>query len=155
MRRAGHRLSLVLAALLFAAAPAVGAAQGGREAPALDFPQAYAPGQGQSVERMSQQELSALTSKLSRLWNPDCRAAAAGDVVVKVRMSLTQDRRLAAPPVLVWSSGAPEDVVASSARRALAAVETGQPYAELKPEHYAHWRDMIVNFNAKQACAKP
>jgi hypothetical protein len=104
---------------------------------------------------MSQREVSALTSRLRRLWNPDCVADAQGGVVVRIRVKLTREGRFASPPTLESARGEPADVAAASSRRALAAVEAGQPYAELEPDHFGAWRDMILNFNAKQACAKP
>ena len=104
---------------------------------------------------LSGDDLSALTAKLIRLWNPNCGDEAGARVVVKVEMRLTPDGRLATPPVLIdkpiIDSGGP--VVAASAQRALIAVQRGEPYSELPRDRYDSWKDIIVRFNAKQACA--
>ncbi|MEI9965143.1 MAG: hypothetical protein WDM92_10975 [Caulobacteraceae bacterium] len=76
---------------------------------------------------------------------------------VKVRMRLTPQGWLAAPPELpdqrdIQSSGDP--ILIAASQRALSAVGRGAPYTELNPQHYTSWRELIVTFNAKQACAR-
>ncbi len=108
-------------------------------------------------DHLSSSEIDALRSKLEKLWNPNCQVEGAAGINVKVHMKLTADGRLAVPPVLpdrgdIDSSG--DAILKAAAYRALSAASRGAPYTELNPEHYAVWRDLIVNFNAKQACAK-
>lgn len=110
-----------------------------------------------SDDKMSASELDALRSKLEKLWNPNCQVEGAAGINIKVHMRLTPDGRLAAPPELpdrgdIQNSG--DAILIASAQRATSAVGRGAPYTELNPEHYQGWRDLIVNFNAKQACAR-
>ena len=95
--------------------------------------------------------LAALAAKMTRLWHPNCGTEGAAGVTVKVRILLTAGHELAAPPTLLSksSSGADPAVVSASAQRALTAVAQGAPYTELPADAP---RDIIWNFNAKQAC---
>ncbi len=104
---------------------------------------------------LSGDDLSALTAKLIRLWNPNCSDDAGSKAVVRVEMKLAPNGRLAAPPQLVDRAviEAQGPVVAASAQRALTAVQRGEPYSELPRDRYEAWKDIIVRFNAKQACA--
>ncbi len=110
-----------------------------------------------SDDHMSASEIAAFTSKLEKLWNPNCKVEGAAGVNVKVHVKLTPQGWLAAKPELadhgdIQSSG--DAMLVASAQRALSAVGAGQPYTELNPDHYAGWREMIVTFDAKQACAR-
>ncbi len=104
---------------------------------------------------LSGDDLSALTAKLIRLWNPNCTDDAGSKAVVRVEMKLSPNGRLAAPPQLVDRAviEAQGPVVVASAQRALTAVQRGEPYSELPRDRYDAWKDIIVRFNAKQACA--
>src|SRR5437763_1271735 len=80
---------------------------------------------------LSDGELGALRGKLEKLWNPNCAVEGAQGVVVKVRMRLTPEGRLAAPPELVNRAaidGSGNAVLIASAQRAVSAVGRGQPY---------------------------
>jgi outer membrane biosynthesis protein TonB len=107
------------------------------------------------VRPLSGDEMGAVTAKLMRLWRPNCGAEGVGKVVVRVEMHLTQDGRLAGPPSLldrpVVEAAGP--VAQASAQRALTAVVQGEPYVELPRDRYAAWQDIVVRFDAKQACA--
>jgi outer membrane biosynthesis protein TonB len=114
-------------------------------------------GAGQD-EKMSGDERQGLIDKLSKLWNPNCHVEAAAGINIKVRFRLTSQGWLVGRPVLADGRKV-EDISdpleQASAVRALSAVSAGQPYTDvLNPQHYADWRDMVVNFNAKQACGK-
>lgn len=91
---------------------------------------------------------SALTAKVVSLWHPNCAAAGATGVVVKVRFILTPDHNLAAAPTAL-ASGADSAVVEASKQRALIAVAQGAPYDEL-PANAP--RDFVLTFHAKDAC---
>ncbi len=104
---------------------------------------------------LSGDDLSALTAKLNRLWLPNCADEVGSRVVVKVEMRLTPDGRLASPPLLIDKPilDAAGPVVAASAQRALVAVQRGEPYSELPRDRYEVWKDIIVRFDARKACA--
>ena len=109
-------------------------------------------------DHVSASELGAFSDKLTKLWISNCQVEGAAGINVRVRIRLTSQGWLAAPPELpdkgdIQSSG--NAMLIASATRALSAVSAGQPYTDvLDPDHYAGWRDMIVTFNAKKACAK-
>jgi outer membrane biosynthesis protein TonB len=109
-------------------------------------------GKGQD-EHVSASELGELKAKLIKLWNPNCQVEGARQVNVPIRIRLTPDGRLAAPPQDVdnlRSSGNP--VVAAAAERAISAVGRGAPYTELNPDHYQDWHDIQFNFKGSEAC---
>jgi len=107
------------------------------------------------VRPLTGDEMGAVTAKLIRLWRPNCGAEGVGKVVVRVEMHLTQDGRLSGPPSLldrpVVEAAGP--VAQASAQRALAAVVQGEPYSELPRDRYGAWKDIVVRFDAKQACS--
>lgn len=110
-------------------------------------------GAGESA-RLSASETDALRSKLEKLWNPNCEVEGGAEVVIKLRMRLRQDGRLAGPPEVLGKSGADRAVVEAAAARAVNAVGRGAPYSELPAERYAAWDVVTMNFNAKQACSR-
>jgi len=131
------------------------ASSGRPGAPSARTALAAREGKGED-DRMSASEIDALRSKLEKLWNPNCQVEGAAGVNVKVFMRLTPQGWLAAKPELkdkqqVESSG--DAILIASAQRALSAVGAGAPYTELNPQHYSTWRELIVTFNAKEACA--
>ncbi len=91
---------------------------------------------------------SALTAKVVSLWHPNCAAAGATGVVVKIRFTLTPDHNLAAAPTAL-ASGADSAVVEASKQRALIAVAQGAPYTELPANAPT---DFVLTFHAKDAC---
>jgi hypothetical protein len=105
---------------------------------------------------MSAEERKALLDKLSRLWNPDCQDATAKGI--RVRIQLTPEGYLKSPPELANAKeieASADPALTVNAQRAMSAIQRGQPYTDvLRPQHYADWRDLWVNFNAKQACGK-
>ncbi len=109
-------------------------------------------------DHISADERAAFASKLTKLWNPNCQVEGAAGVNVRVHIRLTPQGWLATAPELpdkgqIQSSG--NAMLIAAATRALSAVSAGQPYTDvLNPDHYAGWRDMTVNFNAKQACSR-
>lgn len=131
------------------------ASSGRPGAPSARTALAAQAGKGED-DHMSASEIDALRSKLEKLWNPNCQVEGAAGVNVKVLMRLTPQGWLAAKPELkdkqqVESSG--DAILIASAQRALSAVGAGAPYTELNPQHYSTWRELIVTFNAKEACA--
>ena len=136
-------------------APSTRASSGQQGANRLRTAEVAQEGHG-AHESLSSSEIDALVSKLGKLWNPNCQVEGAAGVNIRVRMRLTADGRLAAPPELpdrsnIEASG--NAILRASAYRALSAVGRGAPYTELNPEHYAKWRDLNVTFNAKKVCS--
>ncbi len=140
-------------------------------APARPHP---AAGMGHAAVNMGP-VLSALQSKLGRLWRPNCNAAAGGALKIAVRFVVGDDARVVAYSTQVqdprtggWvvfsdakSSGLHEfsaafnaiqqnDVWKDAARRAARAVKAGEPYSELPPEVFN--QKIVVNFDSQRAC---
>jgi protein TonB len=107
------------------------------------------------VRPLTGDEMGAVTSKLMRLWHPNCGAEGVGKVLVRVEIHLTPDGRLARPPELLdrplVDAGGP--IAQVSAQRALSAVVQGEPYSELPRDRYPAWKDIIARFSAKEACS--
>lgn len=126
--------------------PASGARGPARPETAVEARAAAGAAQGLSAD-----EASLLAAKLNRLWNPNCGAEGAANVLVKVNIRLTQAGLLAAPPTVVGPQS--NDPVWQAAKtRALTAVARGVPYDELPRDRYAVWKDIDFNFDARAAC---
>jgi len=111
-------------------------------------------GHGQDT-KMSGDERQGLADKLSRLWNPNCSVEAAAGINIKVHFRLSAQGWVIGQPELAAGQNSTDPIFSASAARALSAVGRGQPYLDvLTPAHFADWHDMVVNFNAKQACAQ-
>ena len=100
-----------------------------------------------TAAQLSQSELDALRARLMALWNPPVGIKNPEDYVIRIRIRLGRDGRLAGPPQVVSSgSGALYNSARDSAVRA---VFRGQPFDMLKPEHYAVWKDIEVTFDPR------
>jgi len=97
---------------------------------------------------MSQSELDALRARLTKLWNLQAGTEHPEELVVDIRIRLTPDRRLAAPPEVVSRGTSPRYQAAADA--ALRAVLAGQPYDMLQSATYDQWKDMIVTFDPRE-----
>jgi outer membrane biosynthesis protein TonB len=102
---------------------------------------------------LSGDAMSALQAKLNRLWNPNCEVEGGAGVQVRVELKLSSNGYLEGAPTLVSQagSGVGAGVVEASAQRALSAVKQGEPYTEIPRDGP---RDIILRFNAKQACQR-
>jgi colicin import membrane protein len=97
---------------------------------------------------LSQSELDALRARLTQLWNVQAGTERPEELIVDIRIQLTPDRRLAAPPEVVSHGSSPRyQAAADAAKRA---VLQGQPYDMLRTETYEQWKDMIVTFDPRQ-----
>jgi hypothetical protein len=144
-----------LQASLSAPSRASSPATGGQAGPARPHTDPNASDRKGTDDRMSASEIGALVDKLSKLWNPNCQVEAAAGINVKVRMRLTPQGFLAAAPEIVDKSQASDPLWAAAAQRAVSAAKRAEPYTDvLKPEHYTLWRELVVTFNAKQACGR-
>lgn len=97
---------------------------------------------------LSQSELDAMRARLQQLWNVQAGTERPEELVVEVRIKLTRERKLAAPPEIVSRGSSPRYQAAADA--AVRAVLQGQPYNMLRDETYAQWQDIVVTFDPRQ-----
>ena len=97
---------------------------------------------------LSQSELDALRARLTQLWNVQAGTERPEELIVDIRIRLTPDRRLAAPPEIVSKGTSPRYQAAADA--AMRAVLQGQPFDMLQAATYEQWKDMIVTFDPRQ-----
>jgi colicin import membrane protein len=97
---------------------------------------------------LSQSELDAMRARLASLWNVQPGVEHPEELYVTVRIRLTPDRRLAAPPQVVSTGSSPRYQAAADA--AVRAVLQGQPYTMLRDETYEQWKYMDIDFDPKQ-----
>jgi colicin import membrane protein len=97
---------------------------------------------------LSQSELDALRARLTKLWNVQAGTEHPEELIVDIRIRLTPDKRLAAPPEIVSRGSSPRYRAAADA--AMRAVLQAQPYDMLRPATYEQWKDMIVTFDPRQ-----
>ena len=97
---------------------------------------------------LSQSELDALRARLTKLWNVQAGTEKPEELIVDIRIRLTPDRRLAAPPEIVSRGTSPRYQAAADA--AMRAVLQGQPFDMLQTATYEQWKDMIVTFDPRQ-----
>jgi outer membrane biosynthesis protein TonB len=97
---------------------------------------------------LSQSEMDAMRARLTQLWNVQAGTEHPEELVVEVRIRLTRERRLAAPPEIVSRGTSPRYQAAADA--AVRAVLQGQPYNMLRDETYAQWQDIVVTFDPRE-----
>jgi len=109
--------------------------------PSLGAPTAPADAQ------LSQSEIDALRERIRECWSPPAGVDANSNLYVALRVMFKPDGSLAQPPVVVaGSASAAGPALAESGKRALLQC---QPFTMLKPEHYAQWKDITVNFSPR------
>jgi outer membrane biosynthesis protein TonB len=97
--------------------------------------------------QLSQSEIGAFRDRIRDCWSPPPGVDANSNVYVELRVLFKQDGSLAQPPIVVaGSASALGPALAESGKRALLKC---QPFTMLKPEHYAQWKDITVNFNPR------
>jgi periplasmic protein TonB len=104
------------------------------------------PDAGQGV---SQSDLVGLQQLLERLWNPNCDVAGGSAVKLRVRFLIDLSGNVLGRPDDGGLEHSGDPVVAAAARRALDAVHEAAPYSQ---PYYG--QSIVVNFDAKEACAK-
>ena len=97
---------------------------------------------------LSQSELDALRARLTQLWNVQAGTEHPEELIVDIRIRLTKERRLAAPPEIMTRGTSPRFQAAADA--AVRAVLQGQPYNMLRDETFAQWQDIVVTFDPRQ-----
>ena len=96
---------------------------------------------------LSLSELDALRQRLAQLWTLPAGARDPQELVVVFRIKLKPDGRLDGWPMLVSSGNTPLAVAARE--NAARAINRGQPYDMLRPEHYELWKDIEITFDPR------
>jgi hypothetical protein len=104
------------------------------------------PDAGQGV---SQSDMQGLEQLLERLWNPNCGVPGGAGVKLQVKFTIGLDGRVLGRPNAGGLERSGDAVLAAAARRAIDAVQQAEPYSQ---PYYG--QTIIVNFDAKEACAK-
>ena len=97
--------------------------------------------------RLSQSEIDALRARLGQLWNPPVGAKTPEELIVRVRVRLGRDRRLAGPPQVLTSGSS--TLFQTARESAIRALFRGQPFDMLLPEHYDQWKDIEITFDPR------
>lgn len=106
-----------------------------------------------TTDRVSASDVNGLAAKLQQLWNPNCDVEGAAGINVKVLIHFGPGGSLSGAPELVDRSIDPlgSSLLSAAAHRALSAVVRGAPFTDM-PADFAG--NVIVNFNAREACAR-
>lgn len=97
--------------------------------------------------QLSQTEIDALRERIRDCWSPPPGIDANSNIYISLRVLFKPDGSLAQMPVVVAGSASPMGpALAESGKRALLMC---QPFTMLKPEHYAQWKDITVDFNPR------
>lgn len=97
--------------------------------------------------QLSQTEIDALRERIRDCWSPPPGIDSNTNIYVSLRVLFKPDGSLAQMPVVVAGTASPMGpALAESGTRALLMC---QPFTMLKPEHYAQWKDITVDFNPR------
>lgn len=97
--------------------------------------------------QLSQTEIDALRERIRDCWSPPPGVDSNSNIYVSLRVLFKPDGSLAQMPVVVAGTASPlGPALAESGTRALLMC---QPFTMLKPEHYAQWKDITVDFNPR------
>jgi outer membrane biosynthesis protein TonB len=97
--------------------------------------------------QLSQTEIDALRERIRDCWSPPPGIDANTNIYISLRVLFKPDGSLAQMPTVVAGSASPMGpALAESGKRALLMC---QPFTMLKPEHYAQWKDITVDFNPR------
>jgi outer membrane biosynthesis protein TonB len=111
-----------------------------------DTPNLGAPTAAANAQ-LSQTEIDALRERIRDCWSPPAGINNNSSVYVSLRVLFKPDGTLAQMPIVVAGSASPlGPALAESGTRALLMC---QPFTMLKPEHYAQWKDITVDFNPR------
>jgi outer membrane biosynthesis protein TonB len=101
-----------------------------------------------SAATLSQSEIDALRARLAQLWNPPAGAPNPQELVVKIRVMLGRDGKLAGPPMVLTSGKG--SVFEAARDGAVRALFQAQPYEMLRPDHYDLWKEMEITFDPRE-----
>jgi colicin import membrane protein len=82
-------------------------------------------------------------------WNVLSGGASAQETVVKIHIRLNADGTFSAPPEIKPPPGPPTSYFRAISESALRAVQECEPYNNLRPDLYDHWKDMVMSFSPK------
>lgn len=100
--------------------------------------------------QLSQSELDAFRARLANLWNPPAGASSPDELLVRVRIRLNPDGRLAGPPFASSPTGYGNSALYMAARdSAHRAINRAQPFDMFKPENYEQWKDIEITFDPR------
>ena len=94
-------------------------------------------------------EIDLIRQQFYHCWSVPAGARDAGDLVVRVRVSLNPDGSLRGQPELVDSSRLNDAFWRAAAESALRAVRKCEPLRHLPPGKYERWREIELTFNPK------
>jgi len=97
-------------------------------------------------------ELESLRKRLSELWRPPAGAKDLQELTVDISMKLRRDGTLANSPTVLTSGES--DLFKASRDSALNAIERGQPFTMLRPEHYNEWKEIVITFDPRYSPRK-
>jgi hypothetical protein len=97
-------------------------------------------------------ELESLRIRLSDLWHPPAGAKDSQELTVDISMKLKRDGTLASPPTVLTIGES--DLFKASRDSALGAIERGQPFNMLRPEHYKQWKEIVITFDPRYSPRK-
>jgi colicin import membrane protein len=101
-----------------------------------------------SAPKISQSELDAMRARLMQLWNPPAGVQNPEELVVKIRIQLGRDGRLAGAPQVLTSG---RSTLFQTARdNAVRALFRGQPYTMLSPATYDAWKEIEITFDPRE-----
>ena len=101
-----------------------------------------------SASTLSQSEIDALRSRLAQLWNPPAGSLNPQDLVVKIRVKIGRDGKLAGPPMVLTSGHG--SVFEAARDGAVRALFQAQPFEMLRPDHYDLWKEMEITFDPRE-----
>ena len=104
-----------------------------------------------NTDAVSAGALASLGAELQRLWSLDCDSSGRSDAPIQVAFRLGSSGNLIGEPVSS-QQGATDAIVKAASDRAVRAVYAAQPMTNLPAGLYGP--RIVVNFNAKQACAQ-
>jgi len=92
----------------------------------------------------------ALLAQMRECWNPPVGAPNPEQLIVQVRVFLTQNGSLAQPPLLepqTRAAAAANPYMRTAAEAALRAVSVCEPYKQLPVDKYDAWREIVMTFD--------
>jgi outer membrane biosynthesis protein TonB len=97
--------------------------------------------------QLSQSEIDALRERIRECWSPPPGIDSGSSISVSLRVLFRPDGSLEGMPVVVAGTPSPlGPALAESGKRALLLC---QPFKMLKPEHYAQWKDITIDFDPR------
>ena len=90
-----------------------------------------------------------MRQRLAQLWTPPAGAKDPQELVVVFRIKLRPDGRMAPGRGRNWWRAATARSRIAARESAARALNRGQPFDMLKPEHYEQWKDIEITFDPR------